>query len=67
MKPDFAAMPRKDLIAYVLAHREDQEAFDTLLSTRSPDEEATWYSAPDTEEGMKQLEDIFRRKIGGEN
>lgn len=26
-KPDFKAMSRKDLHAYVLAHRDDEEAF----------------------------------------
>ena len=27
MKPDFAAMSRKELREYLLAHREDEEAF----------------------------------------
>lgn len=67
MKPDFQTMPRKDLIAYVLSHREDQEAFDILLSRRSPDDQATWYSAPDTEEGMNQLKEVFRRRIDGDS
>jgi hypothetical protein len=27
MKPDFQAMSRKELLAYMLVHREDDEAF----------------------------------------
>lgn len=30
-KPDFQAMSQKDLHAYVLAHRDDQEAFYTYV------------------------------------
>jgi len=66
MKPNFETMPRKELIAYVLAHRDDAEAFETLISRRSPDETATWYNPPYTEEGMQQMEEIFRQKLNGE-
>ncbi|KAB8317062.1 hypothetical protein SD81_027780 [Tolypothrix campylonemoides VB511288] len=66
MKPDFKKMPRKELIAYVLAHRNDDEAFQVLIARRSPDSEATWYNFPYTEEGQRQMEEVFRRKINGE-
>lgn len=59
-------MPRKELIAYVLAHREDEVAFDILLNRRSPDSEATWYNFPYTEEGQQQMSEVFRRKLNGE-
>lgn len=67
MKPNFETMPRQDLIAYVLAHRENNEAFEILLSRRSPDSEATWYNFPDNEEGRKQMSEVFHRKLSGEN
>jgi hypothetical protein len=66
MKPDFKKMPRKELIAYVLAHRGDNEAFEVLIDRRSPDTEATWYHFPYTEEGQQQMEEVFRRKLEGE-
>ena len=66
MKPDFKTMPRKELIAYVLAHRGDEEAIETLIDRRSPDSEATWYKFPETEEGLQQMAEIFRRKTNGE-
>jgi hypothetical protein len=66
MKPNFETMPRKELIAYVLAHREDEEAFEILLNRRSPDSEATWYNFPDNEEGHQQMSEVFQRKLAGD-
>lgn len=60
MKPDFKTMPRKDLIAYVLAHRDDDEAVETLISRRSPDSEAIWFPPPKTEEEWQQQLEIIR-------
>lgn len=64
MKPDFDKMPRAELRAYVLAHREDIEALRILMSRRNP--KAKQYKFPDTEEGWQQMEEVFRRKIEGE-
>jgi hypothetical protein len=61
--PNFDTMPRKELIAYVLAHREEEDAFEILLSRRSPDAEATWYNFPDDEEGHQQMAEVFHRKL----
>lgn len=62
MKPNFEAMTRKDLKAYVLAHRDDQEAVDLLMSHRSPDSEAIWY---DTSLSQAQIKEILQKKIEG--
>lgn len=59
----FDTMSKADLKAYVLAHRDDDEAFQALLSRRSPDETATWYPAPLDEEGVKAMEEAFRNKF----
>lgn len=64
MKPDFDKMPRAELRAYVLAHREDIEALRILMSRRNPNTKQ--YKFPDTEEGWQQMEEVFRRKIEGE-
>jgi hypothetical protein len=63
MKPNFASMTRKELKAYVLQHRDDQEAFQILMSRRSPDSEATWYKFANEEEDSKE---IMQRKIKSE-
>ncbi|MCU0568162.1 MAG: hypothetical protein MUF49_16385 [Oculatellaceae cyanobacterium Prado106] len=34
MKPNFEEISRKELIAYVLAHREDEQAFGVLMNRR---------------------------------
>ncbi|WP_069349347.1 MULTISPECIES: DUF6887 family protein [Scytonema] len=66
MKPDFEKMSWAELRAYVLAHRDDLDALEALFNRRSPDSEATWYNFPYTEEGQRQMEEVFRRKINGE-
>lgn len=43
-KPDFQAMSQKDLHAYVLAHRDDQEAFYAYMDKLHV--EATWVEMP---------------------
>lgn len=63
MKPNFEKMPRAELKAYVLAHREDAEALRVLMSRRNPN--AKRYKFPDTEEGWQQMEEVFRQKIEG--
>lgn len=63
MKPNFEKMTRKELKAYVLAHRDDQEAIDLLMSRRSPDSEAVWY---DASLSQAQVEEILKKKIKGE-
>lgn len=46
-KPDFQSMSRKDLHAYVLTHREDQEAFYAYVDMLHA--EATWIEMPPLE------------------
>jgi hypothetical protein len=66
VKPNFKEISRQELIAYVLQHRDDEEAFEVLLSRRSPDSEATWYNFPNNDEGQHQMSEVFRRKLNGD-
>ncbi|UBF27404.1 hypothetical protein K9N68_05485 [Kovacikia minuta CCNUW1] len=66
MKPNFEKMSWAELRAYVLKHREDEEAFQAFIDRRSPDSEATWYNFPMTEEGQQQMAEVFRRKLNGD-
>jgi hypothetical protein len=63
MKPNFEQMSRAELKAYVLAHRDDDQAFQVLLKRRNPDDTATWYPPPLDEEGVRIMEEAFRKKI----
>ncbi len=59
MKPNFEEMSKAELKAYVLAHREDDEAIRVLFSRRNPpDSEATWYGPLYTPEGVPIEENI---------
>ncbi|MFB2881351.1 DUF6887 family protein [Floridanema aerugineum] len=73
MKPNFKEMSTKDLRAYLLAHRDDLEALDTLVSRRTPDSEATIYPCMFTEEGLpieeniRIAEEAIRQRVEAEN
>lgn len=63
MKPNFEKMSRKELRAYVLTHRDDMEALETLFSRRTPDEQATWFHPPKTQEEEQEQFELFKRII----
>jgi hypothetical protein len=59
MKPNFDEMSKAELKAYVLSHRNDDEAIRVLFSRRNPpDSEATWYGPMCTPEGVPIEENI---------
>jgi hypothetical protein len=59
MKPNFDQMSKAELKAYVLSHRDDDEALRALFSRRNPpDSEATWYGPMCTPEGVPIEENI---------
>lgn len=59
MKPNFEAMTNKELKAYILTHRDDDEAIRILFSRRNPpDSEATWYGPMFAEDGTPIEENI---------
>jgi len=66
MKPNFYEMTRAELLAYLKEHRDDDEAWGIFLDRRSPDETATWYPPPLDQEGIRVMEEAFRRKINGD-
>lgn len=72
MKPNFEAMSNKELRAYALEHRgdEDIDALRVLFSRRSPDSSAILFHQPKTKEEEKQQFELFKQmvdKIEGKN
>ena len=61
MKPNFETMTREELKAYILTHREDDEALAALINRRDPN--SPKYSNTLSPE---EVDEIFRRKIAGE-
>jgi len=59
MKPNFEEMSKAELKAYVLSHRDDDEAIRVFFGRRTPpDSEATWYGPMCTPEGLPIEENI---------
>ena len=61
MKPNFHAMSRAELLAYLKEHRTDDEAWGIFLDRRNLN--AKKYPAPLDEEGIRIMEEAFRQKI----
>ncbi|KAM3102757.1 DUF6887 family protein [Phormidesmis sp. 146-12] len=60
-KPDFSKMNRQELRAYVLAHREDDDAIEALINRGNPT--SPKYPFPQSNEDLKEMEEILKRKL----
>lgn len=68
MKPDFQAMTRKELLAYMLKHRDDDEVFHAYMDKVRAEPPTEVYPAPQSIDDLKhfpQLLEKFRREQEG--
>lgn len=68
MESDFQAMSRKELLAYILAHREDDEAFRVYMDKVHAEPPTEVYPAPQSIDDLKhfpQLLEKHRKKREG--
>lgn len=63
MKPNFDEMSKAELKAYVLTHREDDEAIRALFRRRSPDSEAIVFHPPKTKEEEEKQFELFKQIV----
>jgi hypothetical protein len=64
MKPDFNTITIPELRAYVLTHRDDDEAFHKLADRlQSGAENSELYPAPDTPENIAIMEAAIREHV----
>ncbi|MGV0025380.1 DUF6887 family protein [Phormidesmis priestleyi] len=64
MKPNFDAMSKSELRAYVIANRGDREAFYKLVDRLKIDNQNTkWNLFPQTSEDFAKTEEAIRIKI----
>jgi hypothetical protein len=64
MKPDFNTITIPELKAYVLAHRDDDEAFHKLADRlQAGAEDSELYPAPDTPENIAIMETAIREHV----
>lgn len=61
-KPDFSTMTRQEPRAYILEHREDDEAIEALIRKGNPN--SPTYPFPQTDEDLREMEAILKRKLG---
>jgi hypothetical protein len=61
-KPDFSQMSRQELKAYILTHREDDDAIEALIRMGNPN--STVYPFPQTAEDLQAMAEILKRKSG---
>ena len=61
-KPDFSTMTRQELRAYVLAHREEDDAIEALIKRGNPN--SPKYPFPQTDEDFREMEQILNKKLG---
>lgn len=64
MKPDFDTMSKSQLRAYVLSHRDDDEAFYKLADRlESSSDDTPLYPCPDTPEAIAIMEQAIEEYI----
>jgi hypothetical protein len=63
-KPNFSTMTSKELRAYALVHREDDDVFGELIKRVS--EKGTRRPYPQTDADLEEMKRIFQRKTFGE-
>jgi N-acyl-D-aspartate/D-glutamate deacylase len=61
MKPNFSQMTHQDLRAYVLDHRDDDDAIEALIKRRNPN--SPKYRFPKTDEDLTEMEKILKEKL----
>jgi hypothetical protein len=64
MQPNFKQMSSAELKKYILSHRDELEPLRELYQRRSPDEQAIWFTPPQTQEEEQQQFDQFRHIVG---
>ncbi|MCU0534425.1 MAG: hypothetical protein MUD14_11090 [Hydrococcus sp. Prado102] len=60
-KPDFSKMTHQELRQYILSNREDDDAIEALIKRGNPN--SAKYPFPQTEEDLKQMEEILKKKL----
>jgi hypothetical protein len=63
MKPNFAVMSTRDLRAYVLEHRDNDEAFHILVDRLKVNASGVRYPCPNTPETIALTQKAIREKL----
>jgi hypothetical protein len=61
-KPDFSKMTRQELRAYILRHRDDDDAVEALIKRGNPN--SPLHPFPQTDQDLREMDEILKRKLG---
>ncbi len=61
MKPNFDSMTRQELREYILLHREDDDAIESLINKGNPN--SPTYKFPQTDEDLQEMAVILKQKL----
>lgn len=62
MQPNFEEMTRKELIAYILEHRDEDEAFRVLMDKAHADPNVEFYPAPQSIDDLKHFPELLKKR-----
>lgn len=60
-KPNFDTMTRQEIREYILQHREDDDAIETLIRKGNPN--SPTYKFPQTDRDLQEMEAILKQKL----
>ncbi len=61
-KPNFQEMTHKELIAYILEHRDENEAFRVLMDRAHADTDAELHPAPQSIDDLKHFPELLEKR-----
>jgi hypothetical protein len=63
IKPDFSTMTKGELRAYVIAHPNDKNAFQTFVDRFTAEAPLETFDIPNSNAEFEEVETIIRRKL----
>jgi hypothetical protein len=57
--PNFELMPRKELLNYILEHRDDDEAFRAFMDRANASPNKVWHPAPKSMEDLSNFSQLL--------
>jgi hypothetical protein len=63
MKPDFSAMLKSELRAYVIAHPDDRDAFHAFVDRFTSEASSETFDIPNMSSEVKEVELLIRQKL----
>ncbi|MGV0026921.1 DUF6887 family protein [Phormidesmis priestleyi] len=65
MKPDFTAMTKVDLRAYLVAHPNDRDAFRAFVDRFTADASPETYAMPQSQADIEEVAKLIQQKVEG--